>query len=76
MDAVVVTDHSTKLQPHTRRKEPAATGTNHAVREPKLQWTVAPRREIGMRSVKGTLVWLIGFPLPIILLIALYLHPG
>jgi hypothetical protein len=76
MVAVVVTDHSTKLQSHVRRKEPAATGTNHAVREPKLQRTVAPWREDGMRSVKSTLVWLIGFPLPIILLIALFLHPG
>jgi hypothetical protein len=27
-------------------------------------------------SVKGALLWLAGIPLPIILLIALYLHPG
>jgi hypothetical protein len=27
-------------------------------------------------SVKSTLLWLVGIPLPIILLIALYLHPG
>jgi hypothetical protein len=27
-------------------------------------------------SVKGALLWLVGIPLPIILLIALYLHPG
>jgi hypothetical protein len=26
--------------------------------------------------VKGVLLWLVGIPLPIILLIALYLHPG
>ena len=29
-----------------------------------------------MKSVKRTLLWLVGIPLPIILLIALYLHPG
>jgi hypothetical protein len=29
-----------------------------------------------MISVKGALLWLVGIPLPIILLIALYLHPG
>jgi hypothetical protein len=27
-------------------------------------------------SIKGALLWLVGIPLPIILLIALYLHPG
>jgi hypothetical protein len=27
-------------------------------------------------SVKGALLWLMGISLPIILLIALYLHPG
>jgi hypothetical protein len=27
-------------------------------------------------SLKGALLWLVGIPLPIILLIALYLHPG
>jgi hypothetical protein len=27
-------------------------------------------------SVKSALLWLVGIPLPIILLIALYLHPG
>jgi hypothetical protein len=27
-------------------------------------------------SVKGALLWLVGIPLPVILLIALYLHPG
>jgi hypothetical protein len=27
-------------------------------------------------SVKGALLWLVGILLPIILLIALYLHPG
>jgi hypothetical protein len=48
-------------------------------REPKLRHTVVPaRREVGMISisVKGALLWLVGIPLPIILLIALYLHPG
>ena len=48
-------------------------------REPKLRRTVVPaRREIGMIliSVKSALLWLVGIPLPIILLIALYLHPG
>ena len=34
------------------------------------------RREIGMNSVKRALTWLVGIPLPFILLIALYLHPG
>jgi hypothetical protein len=29
-----------------------------------------------LMSVKGALLWLVGLPLPIILLIALYLHPG
>jgi hypothetical protein len=29
-----------------------------------------------MTSFKTALFWLAGFPLPIILLIALYLHPG
>ena len=29
-----------------------------------------------MKSVKRALLWLAGIPLPIILLIALYLHPG
>jgi hypothetical protein len=29
-----------------------------------------------MISVKRALLWLVGIPLPIILLIALYLHPG
>jgi hypothetical protein len=29
-----------------------------------------------MRFVRSTLLWLVGFPLPIILLIALYLHPA
>lgn len=29
-----------------------------------------------MRFVRNTLVWLVGFPLPVILLIALYLHPA
>jgi hypothetical protein len=29
-----------------------------------------------MNSAKRALLWLTGFPLPIILLIALYLHPG
>jgi hypothetical protein len=29
-----------------------------------------------MIYVKGALLWLVGAPLPIILLIALYLHPG
>ena len=29
-----------------------------------------------MKSVKGVLLWLVGIPLPIILLIALFLHPG
>jgi hypothetical protein len=27
-------------------------------------------------SVKSALLWLVGIPLPIIILIALYLHPG
>lgn len=27
-------------------------------------------------SIKGALLWLVGIPLPIIILIALYLHPG
>jgi hypothetical protein len=27
-------------------------------------------------SIRGALLWLVGIPLPIILLIALYLHPG
>ena len=35
-----------------------------------------PRQETGMNSVKLALGWLVGFPLPIVLLIALYLHPG
>ena len=35
-----------------------------------------PPREAGMTSLKRALLWLVGFPLPIILLIALYLHPG
>jgi hypothetical protein len=29
-----------------------------------------------MKSAKRALLWLVGIPLPIILLIALYLHPG
>jgi hypothetical protein len=29
-----------------------------------------------MIFVKSALLWLVGVPLPIILLIALYLHPG
>jgi hypothetical protein len=29
-----------------------------------------------MISVKYALLWLVGLPLPIILLIALFLHPG
>jgi hypothetical protein len=29
-----------------------------------------------LMSVKSALLWLVGIPLPIILLIALYLHPG
>jgi hypothetical protein len=29
-----------------------------------------------MRSVKTTLLWLTGFPLPLILLVALFVHPG
>ena len=29
-----------------------------------------------LMSVKGALLWLVGLPLLIILLIALYLHPG
>ena len=29
-----------------------------------------------MRSVKSTLLWLTGFPLPIILMVALLLHPA
>jgi len=29
-----------------------------------------------MRFVRSTLLWLVGFSLPIILLIALYLHPA
>jgi len=29
-----------------------------------------------MKSVKSTLFWLVGIPLPIILLIALFLHPS
>jgi hypothetical protein len=73
---VVVTDRSTKLRPHV---PPRGTGSDRSKPrrlEPILQWTVVPRRELGMRSAKSTLVWLIGFPLPIILLIALFLHPG
>ena len=74
--------HPMKLQPndapraawHLRRKEPGAAGTRHAVREPNLQWMVALQREARMRFVRSTLLWLVGFPLPIILLIALYLH--
>jgi hypothetical protein len=50
--------------------------TNQATPEPKLQSTVALRREAGMISIKSTLLWLLGIPLPIILLIALFLHPG
>jgi hypothetical protein len=29
-----------------------------------------------MRFIKSGLLWLVGIPLPIILLLALYLHPG
>ena len=29
-----------------------------------------------MKSVKSILFWLVGVPLPIVLLIALFLHPG
>jgi hypothetical protein len=58
------------------RKEPDGGRTNQAAPEPKLQSTVALRREAGMRSIKSTLLWLLGIPLPIILLIALFLHPG
>ena len=29
-----------------------------------------------MISIKNVLLWLVGIPLPIILLIALFLHPG
>jgi hypothetical protein len=54
----------------------AAGETNHATREPKLQSTIALWREAGMGSIKSTLLWLVGIPLPIILLIALFLHPG
>jgi hypothetical protein len=34
------------------------------------------RREAEMRFIKSGLLWLVGIPLPIILLLALYLHPG
>jgi len=61
---------------HEHREEPAAAAANHAVVEPKPQWTVAPRRETVMRPIKIALLWLVGIPLPIILLIALFLHPG
>ena len=29
-----------------------------------------------MTPVKSTLLWLSGFPLPVILLVALFMHPG
>jgi hypothetical protein len=29
-----------------------------------------------MQSVKSTLLWLTGFPLPVILMVALLLHPS
>jgi hypothetical protein len=34
------------------------------------------RREAEMRFVRNTFLWLVGIPLPIILLIALFLHPA
>jgi hypothetical protein len=37
---------------------------------------VRGRDEVGMEFVKGTLLWLVGIPLPIILLIALFMHPS
>jgi hypothetical protein len=80
----VVSYRPTKLQPgdarhaarHVRRKEPVAAGTRYTVQEPKLQWRVVRGGRPGMKSVKGVLLWLVGIPLPIILLIALFLHPG
>jgi hypothetical protein len=33
-------------------------------------------RDFGIRPVKSTLLWLSGFPLPVILLFALFFHPG
>jgi len=44
--------------------------------EPNPSSVVASRREMDMRSVKTTLLWLTGFPLPLILLVALFVHPG
>lgn len=29
-----------------------------------------------MGFVKGALLWLVGIPLPVILLVALFMHPG
>jgi hypothetical protein len=29
-----------------------------------------------MEFVKGALLWLVGIPLPVILLVALFMHPG
>jgi hypothetical protein len=65
-----------RAERHRRSNEPGAAGTRHTVREPNLQWMVASRREAGMRFVRSTLLWLVGIPLPIILLIALFLHPA
>ena len=33
-------------------------------------------KEVGMGFVRGALLWLVGIPLPVILLIALFIHPS
>jgi hypothetical protein len=79
MDAVVVTWHW--LQPKRLRAALAPQGTasrrNTPQRpEPNLPWMVAPRREAAMKFVRSMLLWLVGIPLPIVLLIALFVHPA
>jgi hypothetical protein len=65
----------TKLNTVARRKgvnrKAVAQGTN-------ITASGCLRREAAMTSsnLKTALLWLAGVPLPIILLIALYLHPG
>jgi len=68
-------DHSNDI--FSRRPCKRNRVTEHiAPPEPNPSSVVASRREMDMRSVKTTLLWLTGFPLPLILLVALFVHPG
>jgi hypothetical protein len=89
MDAAVVTATQRTADKLCRvttapQWNPAATGTNRAFarrdftsEHSDLRWASSHcTGEAEMGFIKGGLLWLAGIPLPFILLLALFLHPG